>query len=128
MPGWTFRKAPKGIWQTLRALLGPGVFEYMAHLERLEGCEISRFHYVPSTDELEVTARYAGHDLRVWDLEGDLVMAAADDVPVDVFQRACDHLKSYRPVSRADVERAKERYARIAKASSELKSGSDPDF
>lgn len=95
----------------------PGVFQYIVHLERLEGLHISSFHYVQMTDELTVEATYKGHQFCVnmaW--EGDLYLTASVEVPKKIFTQVCRHMHAYRRVWPLQVLRASKRYAHIAKS------------
>lgn len=111
--------APKNVGVVRRLLwfvTSPGVFQYIAHLERLRGLRITLFDYVPMADDLTVEAVYKGQALTVnmmWG--GDLTLFADPDVPASVFEEVCQHMKSYRRVGGIATIRASNRYRRIAK-------------
>jgi hypothetical protein len=110
----TFQEAPMGL---LKSLFRPSVFQYVVHLERLDGLRITSFHYVQMLDELEVLANYEGQNFAVsMGPEGDLCLSAADQVPEDLFRRVCQHMQAYRRVWPASVISSSKRYAKIAKA------------
>ena len=110
----TFEEAPAGL---LGSLFRPSVFQYIVHLERLAGLQITSFHYVQMLDELEVSAHYQGQDFSVsMGPEGDLYLSAREQVPDDLFLHVCEHMKTYRRVWPALAFSASKRYARIAKS------------
>jgi hypothetical protein len=117
---FTFSHAPPEHISTLGALVWfaskPGVLQYMVHLERLKGLAFTRFDYVPMADDLNVEAVYKGYAFTVtmmWG--GHLDLFATTDVPKDIFDEVCRHLKAYRRVGWIAVARASNRYGRMAK-------------
>jgi hypothetical protein len=109
-----FQAAPTGL---LGWLLQPNVFQHISHMERLSGLCITSFHYVPATDELEVSVSYRGQCFMVsmaWG--GDLYLSAGEQVPEELFRHVCLHMKAYRRVWPLRLLDAGKRYARIAKS------------
>lgn len=117
---FTFSEEPPKSVGAVRRLAwfvtSPGVFQYIAHLERLRGLRITLFDYVPMADDLTVEVAYKGQVLTVnmmWG--GDLTLFANPDVPVSVFEEVCQHMKAYHRVGWIATIRASNRYRRIAK-------------
>lgn len=116
---FTFSEEPQDAGAVRRLVwfvTSPGVFQYIAHLERLRGVRITRFDYVPMADDLTVEAVYKRQVLTVkmmWG--GDLTLFANPDVPASVFEEVCQHMKAYRRVGWIATIRASNRYHLIAK-------------
>ena len=92
------------------------VEKYFVHLERLEGIEITRFHFVPMTDELSVCFNFHDYEFKVWmDWGGDLVLQTTEDAPIEIFEVLKQQLSNLEPVSSEELEEAKKRYTKIAK-------------
>jgi hypothetical protein len=112
----TFHRAPTSGFASWIELFKPGVFQYTAHLERLTDLQITSFHYIPMVDDLAVEAMYKGHQFSInmaWG--GDLDLVASVDVPEEIFDEVCRHMRAFRRVWPLQLIRAGKRYERIAK-------------
>ncbi len=110
-------KAPTGFWQGLRdSFTVPSIDQYVAHLERLEGIEITSYHHIPMTDELCVIAVYSGYELTIdMDWDGDLNLTSKLEVPESIFTYVVSHMKNYSKVSYTEEKAAIKRHIKIAK-------------
>ncbi|WP_346837977.1 hypothetical protein [Microbulbifer sp. SAOS-129_SWC] len=109
----TIQEETKSWW---KSLFQPSVLKLMAYVESLEGLEFKAFHYVMSTDELDVTGTFQGYYFKIYmECGGEISLTFDSDVSEQTVSAIEQHLKAYKYVGIRVEKLAVERFQRLAK-------------